>query len=200
MLGLLLLALSSAHAEPEFSRLHAFFDGMRTVSGEFEQTVFDSDFRAVQASSGVFMVQRPRKFRWDYHSPYEQLIMSDGEKLWIYDSDLAQVSVKSLDESLSHAPARLLSGEQPIRETFELTALGSSKGYEWVQLRPRVKDTEFNEVRLGLGPKGLAVMELVDGFGQTTRLRFTNLKRNPELNPALFKFVPPAGVDVIGAD
>ena len=144
------------------------------------------------------MMQRPGKFRWDYLEPYKQLIVSDGSKIWIYDTELEQVTVKPIESGLSDTPALLLSGDKPLDQAFVITDLGENGGLEWVELMPKVSDTSFERVRLGFGKDDLQGMELVDNFGQTTRLDFTNLKRNPAVEQSLFAFTPPPGVDVIG--
>lgn len=127
-----------------------------------------------------------------------QSIIADGERLWIYDIDLEQVTVKKLDQALGNAPIMLLSNNHPLDKDFELLDLGTREGLAWVQLQPKVRDTEFEQIYLGFSETALAVMELRDQFGQATQIRFNNFKMNIPADDRLFVFTPPAGVDVIG--
>jgi outer membrane lipoprotein carrier protein len=130
--------------------------------------------------------------------PYAQLIVGDGSKVWIYDEDLRQVTVKKLDQALGSTPAALLAGNNEAMRSFSLSDKGTRDGIEWLEALPRDKDGSFERIRMGFGTSGLQVMELVDSFGQTTILKFNSLERNPRLNPGLFRFSPPKGADVIG--
>ena len=190
---------------PSFSRGKAsslehfseFITGTLTARGEFEQKIFDSNRRLLQESRGVLAFSRPGKFRWTYLKPYSQLIVGDGSKVWIYDEDLKQVTVKKLDQALGSTPAALLAGNNEAMRAFRLSDKGSKDGLEWLEALPRDKDG-FETIRMGFNRSGLQIMELVDGFGQTTVLRFKALERNPKLDSALFRFSPPKGADVIG--
>ncbi|MCU0936297.1 MAG: outer membrane lipoprotein carrier protein LolA, partial [Gammaproteobacteria bacterium] len=142
-------------------------------------------------------LSRPGKFRWSYTVPYVQEIVSDGEDVWIYDSELAQVTVKSAREALANAPGLLLSSNRPLEAEFTLADLGRKGDLEWVELTPKSADAPFRKVRIGLRGRDLAEMELADGFGQLTRLRFKGAIKNPKLAPDLFRFQPPEGVDVM---
>ena len=141
---------------------------------------------------------RPGKFRWTYVKPYAQLIVGDGSKVWIYDEDLKQVTVKKLDQALGSTPAALLAGNNEAMRAFNLSDQGAKGGLEWLEALPRDKEGNFERIRMGFGSSGLEVMELLDSFGQTTVLKFTSLQRNPRLDPGLFRFSPPKGADVIG--
>ena len=152
----------------------------------------------LQESRGVLAFSRPGKFRWSYLKPYAQLIVGDGSKVWIYDEDLKQVTVKKLDLALGSTPAALLAGNNEAMRAFRLSDKGSKDGLEWLEALPRDKEGNFERIRMGFSPSGLQIMELVDGFGQTTVLRFKTLERNPKLDSALFRFSPPKGADVIG--
>jgi outer membrane lipoprotein carrier protein len=130
--------------------------------------------------------------------PYAQLIVGDGSRVWIYDEDLKQVTVKKLDQALGSTPAALLAGNNEAMRAFMLSDKGARDGLEWLEALPRDKEGNFEKIRMGFGSSGLEVMELVDSFGQTTVLRFESLERNPKLDPGLFRFSPPRGADVIG--
>jgi outer membrane lipoprotein carrier protein len=179
-------------------RFSEFINGTLTARGEFEQKIFDANRRLLQESRGVLAFSRPGRFRWSYVKPYAQLIVGDGSKVWIYDEDLKQVTVKKLDQALGSTPAALLAGNNEAMRAFRLSDKGTVDGVEWLEALPRDKEGSFERIRMGFGPTGLKVMELVDTFGQTTVLNFKSLERNPSLSPSLFRFSPPKGADVIG--
>ncbi|MDD2702307.1 MAG: outer membrane lipoprotein chaperone LolA [Sideroxydans sp.] len=195
---LLCLAAFNAHAGA-VDQLKAFISGTRSAQAEFTQTVLDSKGRKMQTSSGTMQFVRPGKFRWEYRKPYEQLIVGDGEKFWLYDADLEQVTVRKLDAALGSSPAALLSGNNEIERGFILEEAGEQYGLHWLTAKPRSKESSFSGIRMGFNAQSeLAAMELNDAFGNTTILRFAHLQRNPQLAPALFHFVPPKGADVLG--
>ena len=179
-------------------RLKAFIAGARTAEADFTQTVADKSNRVIQQASGKMMFARPGKFRWDYVAPYEQVIVSDGVKLWLYDADLDQVTVKSLGDVMAGTPAALLAGDNAIEKYFSLKNAGESGGLEWLEATPRNRDTTFERIRMGFKGDVLAQMELFDYFGQRTTLNLTRFLRNPVIAPARFKFTPPKGADIIG--
>jgi outer membrane lipoprotein carrier protein len=194
--GLALQPLCSLASSLE--RFSEFINGTTQARGEFEQKIFDGNRKLVQESRGVLAFSRPGKFRWSYVKPYAQLIVGDGSRVWIYDEDLKQVTVRKLDQALGSTPAALLAGNNEAMRAFRLSDKGSKDGLEWLEALPRDKEGNFERIRMGFGASGLQVMELVDGFGQTTVLKFNSLERNPKLDPALFRFSPPKGADVIG--
>ena len=177
-------------------RLQAFLDQVRSLRAEFQQSVFDEDARQLDQASGMVYIQRPGRFRWDYAEPYLQEIVGDGEQVWIYDSELQQVTVRPLDDALGDTPVMLLSSDRPVEESFQVRAMDGPDGYEWTGLKPMGVQISFTEIRLGFEGDSLRIMELKDAFGQLTRLRFVNMERNPELEPTLFQFTPPEGADV----
>ncbi|MCU0898386.1 MAG: outer membrane lipoprotein chaperone LolA [Burkholderiales bacterium] len=179
-------------------RLNQFTSGTRTMRGEFEQRIYDRSRRVTQQSKGTLAFARPGKFRWTYAKPYAQVIVGDGAKVWIYDEDLNQVTVKKLDLALGSTPAALLAGNNEALKAFDLRDEGERDGLEWVEATPKDKEGNFERIRIGFGANGPEAMELADSFGQTTVLRFTKLERNPSLDAALFRFAPPKGADVIG--
>ena len=197
-LGAILALLPPGAPASSLDRFSEFITGTLTARGEFEQKIFDGNRRLLQESRGVLAFSRPGKFRWTYLKPYAQLIVGDGSKVWIYDEDLKQVTVKKLDQALGTTPAALLAGNNEAMRAFRLSDKGSKDGLEWLEALPRDKEGGFQRIRMGFGASGPQVMELVDGFGQTTVLRFKALERNPRLNPSLFRFAPPKGADVIG--
>jgi outer membrane lipoprotein carrier protein len=168
-----------------------------SVKAEFAQELTDHDGKTTDRANGVLYLKKPGRFRWDYLEP-KQLIVSDGERLWLYDPELEQVTVRKVRDTLSQTPAMLLSGEAKVTDGFTVTAAGSSGGLDWVRLVPRQNDTDFRELKLGFVGGQLKRMEFADKLNQTTRIELTHLERNAHLPETLFQFVAPAGVDVIG--
>jgi outer membrane lipoprotein carrier protein len=175
----------------------AFNSATKTATADFEQLVFDRSGNAIERASGTFAFARPGKFRWTYEKPHKQLLVGDGAKLWIYDPDLSQVTVKRIDSAISSTPAALLAGKDDITALFTLRDAGTADGLSWVEATPKAADTGFERVRLGLRGKTLAAMELYDQLGGHTLLRFSDLKANAPVAADTFKFTPPKGADVL---
>ena len=193
--GLLLwlLCLPGALAETP-ALVEQFFSDLQTLQADFDQQVVDSNNRLVQSSQGRMWIMRPGRFRWDYETPYRQQLVADGERLWSYDEDLEQVTVQAAAQVLTATPAMLLSGNQPLEDVFIIEASGTER----VQLTPKSDDSNVTGLQLYFANDLLQRIEARDSFGNTTTFTFSNLKRNPELQPALFHFEPPAGADVVG--
>jgi len=198
--AILLAALLAPALAPAagVERFQSYLRGTQTARADFEQKVFDSERKLVQQSKGSFSFLRPGRFRWNYAQPYAQLIVGDGARVWIYDEDLNQVTVRAMAKALGSTPAALLAGAADVERAFELADAGSRDGLEWLEAKPREREAGFERIRLGMGTVGVQAMELTDHFGQTTVLRFSNVVRNPQLDPASFRFVPPKGADVLG--
>ncbi len=199
-LVILLIALvvsATAHAGG-VDRLKAFIGGARTAEADFTQSVQDRSGRITQKANGKMAFSRPGKFRWDYTAPYEQVIVGDGTRLWLYDADLEQVTVKPLAEVVAGTPAALLAGDDAIEKYFVLKDVGHSEGLEWLEAVPKGKDTTFERIRMGFRGDLLAQMQLFDHFGQRTTLVLSRLVRNPAIAASRFSFTPPKGVDIIG--
>ena len=180
-------------------KLKNFITSTHSAQANFTQEVRDKSGKRIQSASGTMQFVRPGKFRWVYQKPFEQLIVGDGEKFWLHDVELNQVTVKKIDAALGSSPAALLSGSNEIERDFQLKDIGTKDNLEWLQATPRAQDTSFEKVLMAFNAQSeLMVMELQDVFGHTTVLRFSKLKRNPQLSPQLFKFVPPKGADVLG--
>ena len=180
--------------------LERFESYLRTTQagrGDFEQKVYDKSGKLVQDSTGNFAFLRPGRFRWTYTKP-KQVIVGDGERVWIHDADLNQVTVRKVARVIGSTPAALLAGASDIAKSFDLKEVGEKDGLEWLEARPREKEAGFERIRLGLNTGGVGAMELVDHFGQTTVLRFSNVVRNPQIDPSTFRFTPPKGDDVLG--
>ena len=157
----------------------------------------DSKGNKVREASGTLVMQRPGKFRWDYQRPYHQLIVADGKEITIYDEDLQQATIKAMTGMIGGTPASLLSGAQPLEDNFNIAEAAPKEGLEWVELTPKLPDSGFELIRLGFDRNDLQVMEMLDSFGQTTWLRFSNMKHNIRPVPGSFVFTPPAGTDIV---
>ena len=179
-------------------QLHQFLQSTKTLKAEFAQTVIAKNGRKPQQSSGQVAISRPGKLRWDIQKPYPQLVVGDGEKIWIYDPELKQVTVRKAGQAIGGSPAALLAGNNELEKNFNLSEAGESEGFNWVEAIAKADDSGFEKIRLGLVGSDLRAMELYDNFGQTTLIRFSRLERNATLPAATFKFTPPAGVDVVG--
>jgi len=191
-----LLLTSLAWAAP--SQVQTYFEDLKSLRADFIQRVYDERSRVIQSASGRMLMQKPGKFRWDYQAPAEQIVVADGDRLWAYDVDLAQVTVRKLDKALSSTPLALLSGEAPLEETFNIGGARNQDGLSWYELTPKQSQPEFRLLRVAFKGELLVSLELEDGFGQRTRLDFQKLERNPTLDPTALQFEPPPGVDVVG--
>jgi outer membrane lipoprotein carrier protein len=198
-LVLFLAVLFSASAEAAaIDRFKAFVRGTQSARADFEQKVYDRNGRPSQESKGSFVFQRPGLFRWVYAKPVDQVIVGDGERVWIHDRELNQVTVRKLTRALGSTPAALLAGSADIEKAFELAEAGTRDGLEWLEAKPREREAGFERIRMGFDATGVKAMELSDHFGQTTVLRFTNLVRNPNVERSEFRFEPPKNADVLG--
>ncbi|MFN2308556.1 MAG: outer membrane lipoprotein chaperone LolA [Gammaproteobacteria bacterium] len=195
--ALLLWAVAAAVPAAE-SSLECFFRDLDSLSAAFEQTLYDAQGQVMQSAVGRVSIQRPGRFRWDYTAPNQQLVLGDGARLWTYDAELEQATVKPQDATLAGTPALLLSAQQPPSALFDIQALAPRDAEQWYALTPHAQDTQFSQLRLGFRDDVLVAMELIDAFEQLTQIRFSDLQRNVPLAAGLFDFTPPDGVDVIG--
>jgi outer membrane lipoprotein carrier protein len=197
VLAVFLVSFLQTAGAASLERFQSYVRTTQAARGEFTQKVFDKTGRLVQDSRGSFAFLRPGRFRWAYVKP-QQLIVGDGDRVWIHDADLNQVTVRKATRVLGATPAALLAGASDIANSFELKETGTRDGLEWLEARPREKEAGFELVRLGLSTGGVEAMELIDHFGQTTQLRFSSVVRNPQIEPSTFRFTPPKGADVLG--
>jgi len=193
--ALLFISPASANA---IERLKAFNSGIRSLTAEFTQQMLDERMREVQANTGDVALERPGRFRWVYRTPYPQLLVSDGKTLWMYDPELKQATRRGIGGALSGSPAELLAGSADLERSYRLSNIGRQDGLEWLEAVPKRDDSGFVRIRIGMSKDNLPLaMELTDSFGQTTLLRFTDVRRNPRIKSEAFVFAPPAGVDVL---
>lgn len=179
-------------------QLHQFLQTTKTLKADFTQIVVAKNGRKPQNSSGTVAISRPGKLRWEIQKPYPQTLVGDGEKFWIYDPELKQVTVRKAGQAIGSSPAALLSGSNDLEKNFVLKEAGEMEGMAWVEATPKANESGFEKLRLGFTGSELKGMELLDNFGQTTHIRFSHFERNPALPAATFKFTPPLGADVIG--
>lgn len=198
LIALTLLVFSVGARANAVASLEHFFRSTNTLSGDFTQQVFETGGPRISKSSGRFKLARPGRFRWSYLKPHEQILVSNGKKLWIYDKDLAQVTVRSVGKALGRAPIALLGGGTPLGKTYRLSDDGTRGGLQWVKLVPRDrKQSQFSRILLGLKGTSVEQMVMFDQFGHRTVIVFSHLKRNASLPPSDFVFTPPKGVDVV---
>lgn len=180
------------------SSLRDFFSSTNTMRAKFSQVVTDTQGRKVQEVEGTMQLQRPNKFRWDYNKPYEQQIISDGKDVFLYDTDLQQVTVRALSRAIGSSPAAMLAGGDAVEKSFSLKNAIRKDGLTWVLALPKDKESGFDRVLLGFKDDKLRKMELYDSFNHITHITFDAVERNPVLQETTFLFTPPKGVDVVG--
>lgn len=180
------------------SSVKAFYEQTKSVRANFHQVVTDKQGRKVQEVDGEMQLLRPNKFRWDYRKPYEQQIISDGTQVWLYDTELAQVTIRSLNQSIGSSPASLLAGGADIDKAFKLVNASRKDKLDWVSAIPKDKDSGFDKILMGFQDNKIQEMSLIDSFGHTTKIVFTQVEVNPVLEPKNFLFQVPKGVDVVG--
>lgn len=191
------LLVNTAYADG-IKSLKDFYHNTDAMRANFVQVVTDSQGEAIQEVEGTMQLQRPNKFRWDYNKPYEQQIISDGKEVFLYDTDLEQVTVRSLNQTLGTSPASLLAGGADVENSFDLKDIQGQDGLDWVEALPKGEDSGYERILLGFKGSDLRKMELLDSFKNTTSIAFSAVERNPKLEVADFLFKAPEGVDVIG--
>ncbi len=191
------LGMSADATANALDDLHAFATRTSSAKGTFTQRIVSRTARTSQPTGGTFVFARPGRFRWSYSKPFEQLLVADGEQLWIYDKDLNQVTVRKLGDALGNTPAAILFGSNDIDRNFELKDAGIRDGVAWLEASPKGRDTTFEKISIGFRDGELAAMELRDALGQVTMLDFANVERNPKVDASTFAFTPPKGADVL---
>ena len=180
------------------SSLKNFYDKTLAMRADFHQIVTDRKGQKIQEVYGQMQLKRPNQFRWDYNKPFEQQIISDGKQVWLYGTELAQVTVRELSKALGSSPASLLAGEGSLDKNFKLINAYRKDNLDWVSTNPKDKDSGFDKISLGFKGDILQEMDLIDSFGHQTKIVFTKLESNPVIEAKTFLFKPPKGVDVVG--
>ncbi|MCW8881735.1 MAG: outer membrane lipoprotein chaperone LolA [Sedimenticola sp.] len=193
---LLAFAMSTASANTGLQQMDRFLNDLQSLQASFEQSVLDPQQRQAARSQGLFSMQRPNLFRWDYSEPDKQQIIADGRQIWLLDPELEQVSVQTQDTALKGTPAQFLIGGDPVEKHFEVIDIGDSQGFAWVELIPRDKESQFVRVLLAFSENLLQRMEMTDAFGQVTRFQFYDIKQNPSFKSGFFVFTRPDSFDL----
>jgi outer membrane lipoprotein carrier protein len=184
-------------AETARAKLDSFAKNITSISADFEQQVYSSKSKG-KLSQGTLALKAPRQFRWDVAKPFKQLIVADGEKVWIFDPDLEQVTVRSQGSEEAHSPLTVLTDLSQLDRDFTTSELGEHDGLAWLRMKSKDKEPQFAYCDLGFDANDLARMRFEDTLGNTTEIRFSGWQRNPKLKPDAFTFTPPQGVDVVG--
>ena len=198
---LIFIVLLVPAAQAQSSAEQYLYDILRTIGSleaNFYQQVLDANGEILQEATGTLELKKPGKFRWHYGAPYSQHIVADGKNLWMFDLELAQATVQPLEQALGSAPIILLTEIRPLAKDFEIRRMPNEFGLEWIALVPRIQDTEFYRVELGLDDQTIVEMKLHDHFDQQTIIRFSKLQKNKTIPDKRFNFNIPDGVDVIG--
>lgn len=187
-----------AHAdEAAAQRLSGMLTKAQTMTARFSQLTLDGSGTRLQETAGTLGLKRPGLFRWHTDAPNEQLLISNGEKIWLYDPDLEQVTIQKLDQRLTQTPALLLSGDvSKIGQSFDITAKDGGNVVDFT-LKPKAKDTLFDSLRISFRSGVVNDMQLVDSVGQRTNILFFDVKMNEAMDAKQFVFEVPKGVDVI---
>jgi outer membrane lipoprotein carrier protein len=194
--GLLLVASSAVAGARD--DLNAFTRDLKGLRADFSQQVFDPNGKLKETSNGEVALSAPRLFRWEYTRPYEQLIVADGKRVWVYDPDLQQATRRAQGPAEQGSPLAALIDPDRLEKDYIVQEAGSDDGLEWLTLKPRQADgAGFSSARLGFGDAGLERMQFTDALGQKSVIRFSGWQRNPSFPANAFKFSPPKGVDVI---
>lgn len=198
LIVLVVLSLMASVAQAAAPQdLQRFFNQVQRYSARFDQVVLDEAMNPIQESSGNLWIERPGKFRWDYSAPYVQNIVGDGKQVWVYDVELKQVSVRRMEGALGATPAILLAGRGSLEASFTIKDLGRQGELDWVEMKPKKNDGGFDNIRIGFEKGKIRTLEMVDGFGQTTRVTLKDALENGKIAADKFQFKPPPGVDVI---
>ena len=198
LLFVLCLTLSLSANATGLERIKEYFQNIQSASADFHQVVTDKQGHKTQDVTGVMQLQKPNKFRWDYNKPFVQQIIGDGEKIWLFDPELNQVTVRSFTKAAGSSPAALLAGGKEMERSFVIKDASRKGTLEWVLAVPKIGETGFERLFLGFKGDALMEMELHDSFGNRTAIQFINVVLNPKLSADLFKFTPPRDADVLG--
>jgi outer membrane lipoprotein carrier protein len=191
-------AHAAAATGPARARLDAFAQNLHSLTGHFTQSLTDVNGKVGKTSSGTLALEAPRQFRWDTLTPYKQTIVADGSRVWMYDPELEQVTVRVQSSEEAHSPLTVLTDISQLDRGFKVSEQGQRDGVSWLRLTSTAKNPQFDYVDMGFDAGGLARMRFRDQLGSTTDIRFSDWQRNAAIPPSAFNFVPPKGADVIG--
>ena len=198
VIGVLIGGFSmSGFAATATDNLNRFFQELKTLRAEFSQVVLDENLVPLEESTGRLWISRPGRFRWNYHPPFAQQIVADGNRIWIYDIELEQAIVRNQRSMLEHTPASLLAGQGDLRTDYVIEDLGQQGSMAWVSLQPKASEGSFAEVQLGFQNDTLRLIQLLDHLDQITRIVLSHVEENPQIPASQFRFTVPVGVDLI---
>lgn len=197
--GIASAELDSA-TESDLNRLRNYLSATDDLRADFAQEVIGAEQEVIERASGTVVLSKPGRFRWDYSEPYERVIVADGERIWFYEADLEQVTVRRIETGLGDTPAALLTGDAQALEQFELVGSWATDGLQWIQLAPVSAEADFSVVDLGFDGDEIQQIVFVDRLSQRTRLTLSGIDRSSHLDDRVFQFEIPPGVDVIGED
>jgi outer membrane lipoprotein carrier protein len=199
LLFILFFSLFNFHARATESidPLKAFLSDFKTLQANFVQSLINENGKELEKTEGILYLQQPGKLYWSYEAPYTQKIISNGDVLWVFDEDLEQLTIREMGDAIDQTPAGIILGKNDIAEHFIQVNMGVIENYDWIELTPKNLEAQYKNIRLGFEKSKLGMMIIVDNLGQTTRIDFSEVKKNTELSPSLFEFEIPEGVDVI---
>jgi outer membrane lipoprotein carrier protein len=184
-------------AEGDKDPLQGFLDGFKSMEANFSQSLINENGEELEKTEGVLILQQPGKFHWAYETPYTQKIISNGDVIWVYDEDLEQLTIRNMGNAINETPAGIILGNNDITEHFVQVNMGVIEGYDWIELTPKNLEAQYRNIRLGFDKSKLGMMIILDNLGQTTRIDFSDVKKNTDLPSSTFEFEIPEGVDVI---
>lgn len=191
-------AIAIAQSGPARAQLERFTDGLESLHARFDQRLINADGLVEENSSGQLWIAHPNRFRWEYGGDFPELVIADGERVWLYDEMLEQVTVKQQSNLASDSPLTLLTDLSQLDEQFEVREMGEYNDLEMLELQARDPESEFERILLGLDDDQVLLMAMEDAFGLRTEIQFQDIQNNPPLGEDVFHFTPPEGVDVIG--
>ncbi len=177
--------------------LQDFLKGFKSLEANFVQSLINENGQVLEKTEGILFLQQPGKFHWSYQTPYTQLIISNGDVLWLYDEDLEQLTIRKMGDAINQTPAGIILGNNNITEHFLQVDMGNIENHDWIELTPKDPEAQYKNIRIGFDGTKLGMMIIFDNLGQTTRIDFSDVKKNTNLLPTLFEFDIPEGVDVI---
>lgn len=188
----------AATAAERVDPLKFFLNDFQTLQASFTQTLLNEAGQSIEKTAGILYLQQPGQFHWSYQQPYIQQIISNGQVLWIYDEDLEQLTIRTLNnEMIEKTPAAVILGNSNLEKHFVQVDLEDQDGFEWIELIPKDPEAQYKNIRIGFEQRRLGVMLIADSLGQTTRIEFQNTRKNIQLSPALFQFKAPLNIDII---
>ncbi len=193
---LLLSFINVSFAKSGQDSLQSHLQNYQYLSGQFTQIISSEHSNHTQSSGGEFWIKKPNQFRWHYSTPYIQKIISNGEKLWVYDEDLEQVTIKNASESIDSSPLAIILGSTSLEQLFNISQLADKADLQWLKLTPKTDSSGFEYINVGFNNGLLSRMVLQDNFGQTTRLLFTGVSVYTPIDSEKFEFIAPEGTDI----